>query len=134
MTTKTRRLALTLLAGVVLIAAVLWLRPAPASAQPAGRTHGRTLRVRVWEPGGVAPTVNVNVPVVVVSAALRLASMTGVLDHALVSSCGELDEGRCPHVRGAELAAIWGQITAAAPLQIVDVDDGAGGRVQVRID
>jgi len=134
MTTKTRRLALALLAGVVLIAAVLWLRPAPASAHPADRKPGGTLRVRVWEPGGVAPTVNVNVPVVVVSAALRFASMTGVLDHAIVSSCGEQDNVGCPHFRGADLAAIWGQIVSGAPLQIVDVDDGAGGRVQVRID
>jgi hypothetical protein len=134
MTTKTRRLALALPAGLVLIAAVLWLRPAPASAHPAGRTHGGTLRVRVWEPGGVAPTVNVNVPVVVVSAAIQFASMTGVLDHAIVSTCGAHDGGACPHFRGADLAAIWGQITAGAPLQIVDVDDGAGGRVQVRID
>jgi hypothetical protein len=134
MTTKTRRLALALVAGFVLIGAVLWLRPASAAAHPAGRTHGRTLRVRVWEPSGVAPTVNVNVPVVVISAAIRLASMTGVLDRAIVSSCGEVDDGGCPHVRGADLALIWGQITAGAPLQIVDVDDGAGSRVQIRVD
>jgi len=134
MSSKRRRIVLALLGGIVLMTAVLWLRPAPASAHPAGRARGGTLRVRVWEPGGVAPTVNVNVPLVLVSAVIRFASMTGVLDHAVVSSCGERVSGGCPHFRGADLAAIWAQITAGAPLQIVDVDDGAGGRVQVRID
>jgi hypothetical protein len=136
MTGKRRRLAWAMLAGIGLLAAALCLRPARASEHPAGGSHARsgTLRVRVWEPGGVAPTVNVNVPVVLVSAAIRLASMTGVLDRVLVSACGDHDHGGCPRIRGKDLAAIWGQITAGAPVQVVDVDDGAGGRVQIRID
>jgi hypothetical protein len=136
MTRKTRRVAFAMLAGVVVLGAVFWLRPARATERPAGGSHrgGGTLRVRVWEPGGVAPTVSVDVPVVVVSAAIRLASSTGLLDQAIVSACGEHDDGVCPRFRGADLAAIWGQITAGAPVQVVDVDDGAGSRVQVRID
>ena len=90
--------------------------------------------MRVWEPGGVAPTVSVDVPVVVVSVAIRLASASGLLDRAIVSACGEHDDGGCPRIRGRDLAAIWGQITAGAPVQVVDVDDGAGGRVQIRVD
>jgi hypothetical protein len=125
-----------MLAGVVLIGAALWLRPARATARPAGGSPhgGGTLRVRVWEPGGVAPTVSVDVPVVVVSAAIRFASATGLLDRAMVSTCGRHDDGGCPRLRGKDLASIWGQITAGAPLRVVDVDDGAGGRVQIRID
>lgn len=136
MNRKSRRVAFALLAGVVLIGAVLWLRPARATAHEADRSHprGGTLRVRVWEPGGVAPTVSVDVPVVVVSAAIRFASTTGLLDRAIVSACGAHDDGGCPRIRGRDLAAIWGQITAGAPVRVVDVDDGAGGRVQIRID
>lgn len=136
MTRKSRRLAFALLAGVVLIGAVLWLRPARATAREADgpRPRGGTLRVRVWEPGGVAPTVSVDVPVVLISAAIKFASTTGLLDRAIVSACGEHDDGRCPRIRGKDLAAIWGQITAGAPVQVVDVDDGAGGRVQIRVD
>jgi hypothetical protein len=136
MTRKSRRVAFAMLAGVVLFGAVLWLRPARATAHPAGGSHraGGTLRVRVWERGGVAPTVSVDVPVVLVSAAIRFASASGLLDRAMVSACGEHDGGGCPRIRGKDLAAIWGQITAGAPVQVVDVDDGAGGRVQIRID
>jgi hypothetical protein len=82
----------------------------------------------------VAPTVNVNVPVVVVSAAVRFASATGLLDRAVVSTCGEHEHRGCPHLRGADLAAIWGQIVSGAPMQVVDIDDGAGSRVQIRVD
>jgi hypothetical protein len=135
MTGKTRGVAFAMLAGVVLFGAILWLRPARATAGPTGGSHtGGTLRVRVWEPGGVAPTVSVDVPVVLVSAAIRFASSTGLLDRAMVSACGGIDDRACPHIRGTDLAAIWGQITAGAPVQVVDVDDGAGGRVQIRID
>ena len=136
MTRKTRRVAFAMLAGAVLFGALLWARPARAATDPAVGSHpaGRTLRVRVWEPGGVAPTVSVDVPVVLVTVAIRFASATGLLDRAIVSACGAHDDGRCPRIRGTDLAAIWGQITAGAPVRVVDVDDGAGGRVQIRID
>jgi hypothetical protein len=130
-----RFVAIAVLSGIVLVGAALWLRPARAAGRPgAGSTTGRTLQVRVWEPGGVAPSVSVDVPVVLVTAVLRIASTAGILDRSLVSACDDVDQGACPRIRGADLAAIWGQIAAAGPLRIVDVDDGAGSRVQIRID
>jgi hypothetical protein len=135
MTRPRTLVAIAVLAGVVLVGAVLFLRTARAGERPTGApTIGRTLRVRVWQPGGVAPTVNVNVPVVVVSAAVRFASVTGLLDRAVVSACGEHEAEACPHFRGKDIAAMWGQITSGAPVKVVDVDDGAGGRVEIRID
>ncbi|HYV85640.1 MAG TPA: hypothetical protein VFB49_07010 [Patescibacteria group bacterium] len=130
-----RVVAIAALAGIVLVAAIFCLRPARAGARPAGHSAtGGTLRVRVWEPGGVTPTVSVNVPVVVVSAAIRLAAATGVLDRAMTSACDNLPDPSCPRLRGADIVAIWGQIASGRPVSMVDVDDGAGGRVEIKID
>src|SRR5262245_16773698 len=132
---RRNRLIAAAVAFALLAGAVVWIRPASAAEQPTpARTSRRTLKVRVWERGGVAPTVTVDVPVVLVTVAIRLASATGLLDRALVSSCGEEERRSCVHLRGADLAALWSQITSAGPVRLVDVDGGDGSRVEVRID
>ena len=113
------------------------LAPGPAAEPaPAPRPFVRQLRVRVWEPGAVAPNVSVNVPTFLVTAIVRTASMTGLLDRALDEARRHDDADSCPGIRlrGREIDALWSALTGSGPASLVEVNDGAGGRVVIRVD
>jgi hypothetical protein len=135
MTDRRRLVTIALAAGAVLVATVLWIRPARGSEKPAcGHVFTHTLKVRVWEPGGVAPSVSVNVPVVLVSTVLKVASIGGFLDRALEKASRDGGDPAPVRLKSAQIEALWSQISHAGPVQLVAVDDGAGSRVEVRID
>lgn len=107
-----------------------------AESSPAPRPFIRHLRVRVWEPGAVAPNVSVNVPTFLVTAVIKTASITGLLDRALDEARRHDDADSRPgiHLRGREIDALWSALTGSGPASLVEVSDGAGGRVVIRVD
>jgi hypothetical protein len=120
--------ATLLLAAGGSVARCVWAGDAPAAVRP----RARTLKVRVWEPGAVAPTVSVNVPVVLVTVAVRVVSLCGLLDHHLHGTIAS--EGSPVRLRAADIVAAWDGLVRAGPAQIVSVDDGGGERVEIRLD
>ena len=135
MTHRGRMLILSTAAAGVLLTGALWARsPGAGERQAPAPARGHTLKVRVWEPGAVAPTVSVNVPVVLVTVAMRAVSILGILDHHLKTTTAVDNDGPPIHLRAADLVAVWSGIVRAGPSQLVSVDDGAGGRVEIRID
>lgn len=110
----------------------------PSDASAAPRPFIRKLRVRVWEPGAVAPNVSVNVPTFLITVLVRTASVTGILDRALdeIRVHGEARGGAaCPlRLRGRQVDALWSALTGNGPASLVEVRDGDGGRVEIRVD
>jgi hypothetical protein len=108
---------------------------APADAP---RPFVRRLHVRVWEPGAIAPNVSVDVPTILITALVKTASVTGLLDRALdaVKTHGNLDGAdACPlKLRGRQIDALWSALAGNGPASLVEVNDGAGGRVEIRVD
>lgn len=112
---------------------------APSSAAAAApRPFIRKLRVRVWEPGAVAPNVSVNVPTLLITVLVKTASVTGILDRALdeIRVHGDAQGGAaCPlRLRGHQVDALWSALTGSGPASLVEVRDGDGGRVEIRVD
>jgi hypothetical protein len=128
--------AIGLIAAVA--ATALWAASGPDDPTPP-RPFVRRLHVRVWDAGAVAPSVSVKVPVVLVTAVLKVASITGVLDRSIGHARCEARPA-CPPVtesvvlRGRDVVALWTAITEAGPATLVSVEDGDGGRVQIRVD
>jgi hypothetical protein len=118
---------------------ILWAAPGLVGAAPS-HPQAHRLHVRVWESGAVAPSVSVNIPLTLVTATLELASMTGILDRTLemarrhaAEDCGAAAGVRVS-LRGRDIVALWTAMASAGPADLVSVEDGAGGRVQIRID
>lgn len=139
MTTRVRTLValglVTALTGTV----ILWAAPGLVGATPS-RPQAHRIHVRVWESGSVAPTVSVNVPLALVTVTLEVASMTGVLDRTLemarehaAGDCGAAGAVRI-NLKARDIVALWTAMASAGPADLVSVDDGQGGRVQIRID
>jgi hypothetical protein len=111
----------------------------PAAAAPGeARPFIRKLHVRVWQPGAVAPNVSVNVPTCLITVLVRTASVTGLLDRALDSARAKAAEhgaGSCPlRLQGRQIDALWSALTGNGPAALVEVNDGAGGRVEIGVD
>jgi hypothetical protein len=139
MSFETRR-AMTIAFLIALPLTVLWLRSGRAEARPgppaAVVASGHRLKIRVWERSGTAPTVVVNVPTALVSAAVTLASRSGALDWAIASAAASAESADCPalRIRGAQLATLWRQLASAGPAELVQVHGSNGDRVEIKIE
>lgn len=88
-----------------------------SEGRPAARTPAVTwLKVRIFEKGRSAPDVSVNLPV-------------GLAD--LVFKTLPEDAKRELGRRGYGQENFWARIRKLGPTQIIDIDDGEGGRVQI---
>jgi len=138
MTTRVRTLVTLGLVTALTGSVILWAAPGLVGAAPS-RPQAHRIHVRVWESGSVAPSVSVNVPLVLVTTTLKLASMTGVLDRTLemarehAESCDAARAVRI-NLKGRDIVALWTAMASAGPADLVLVEDGRGGRVQIRID
>ena len=112
--------------------------PAAAAAVEAPRPFIRKVHVLVWERGSVAPNVSVHVPTFLVTTLVRTASLTGLLDRALdraAVEAGRHGASECPlRLHGRQIDALWSALANHGPAALVEVDDGDGGRVEIRVD
>lgn len=118
--------------------------PAPATAETraaatpvAPRPFIRKIHVKVWEAGSVAPNVSVHVPTFLVSTAVKVMSVTGLFDRAIEEARRHTDAADCPRgirLNGRQIDALWSALVNSGPVSLVEVDDGAGGRVEIRAD
>lgn len=139
MTARSRTIVAIGLVTAVLGTALLWAAPVSVGAEQP-RPFVRRVHVRVWDAGAVAPSVAVNIPVILVTATLKVASMSGLLDRTLDRARTEIKAKTGPDgairldMRGRDVVALWTALVDSGPADIVSVDDGRGGRVQIRID
>jgi hypothetical protein len=139
MTARSRtNIAIGLVTAVV-GTALLWAAPGRADSAPP-RPLVRRIHVRVWDAGAVAPSVSVNIPVALVTATLKVAAMAGILDRSIekvrdeaLADAGPADAVRL-HLKARDIVALWTAIVRSGPADLVSVEDGQGGRVQIRID
>jgi len=139
MTARSRSFIAIGLATAVLGTALLWAAPASLNTVlPHPAAH--RIHVRVWEAGAVAPSVAVNVPLVLVTATLRIASVSGLLDRSLDCARKKAMAGSDPddslpvNMRGRDIVALWTALVGSGPADLVNIDDGEGGQVSIRID
>ncbi len=116
MTRSFKKVTLAALAAVL----ALSLTVVPAAAKDSGK--GRWLKIRVYENGATTPTVLVNLPMSLVTAALRIAARTDATVHVDPQSEG----GEKTHLRikDFDLDALVKEIDGMEPGQIVEVQDG----------
>jgi len=139
MTARLRTVIAIALATSIVGTALLWAAPARVDPAPP-RPPVRRIHVRVWDAGAVAPSVSVNIPVVLVTATLKVASYCGILDRSLDRAREETmadtaPDGAVPFdLNGRDVVALWMALVGSGPADLVSVDDGRGGRVQIRID
>jgi hypothetical protein len=138
MTSRARTIVALGLATAITGGVLLWA--APPAGSPPPRPLVRRLHVRVWEAGAVAPSVSVNIPVTLVTVALKVTAMTGILDRTL-EMAREHGREHCVSdmpvrvgLKGHEIVALWTAMTGSGPADLVSVEDGHGGRVQIRVD
>lgn len=108
--------ALAALAGVL----ALSLTADPAAAKDAGK--GRWLKIRVYENGATTPTVLVNLPMSLVTAAMRIAAKTDATVNLEPRSEG--GERTRLRIKDFDLEALVNEIDGMEPGQIVEVQDG----------
>jgi hypothetical protein len=112
-------------AGILILAIAV----VPAGARETQK--GRWLKIRVYEKQATTPTVLVNLPMGVVSAAVKIFARSGA--HASID--GDIEGG--PHGRlkfdAKELDEILQELEAMAPGQVLEVDDD-GERVSIWIE
>lgn len=115
MTRSLQRAALAALVGIL----ALSLTSAPLAAKEAGK--GRWLKIRVYEHGATTPTVLVNLPMSLVSAALRIAAKTD----ASVNLDAQAEGGEKTRLRlkDFDLEALVREIDSMDPGQILEVQD-----------
>jgi len=139
MTARSRSLIAIGLATAVVGTALVWAAPGAAGTAPP-RPLVRRIHVRVWDAGAVAPSVSVNIPVTLVTATLKVASMAGILDRSIERARDEALAGAGPYeavrfeLKGRDIVALWTAIARSGPADLVSIEDGQGGRVQIRID
>ena len=139
MTARSRTIVAIGLVTAVVGTALLWAAPASVDAVQ-HRPLVRNIHVRVWETGAVAPSVAVNIPVVLVTVTLKMASMSGLLDRTLNHARTEAGTHGCPDavvpidLKGRDVVALWTALVDSGPADLVNVDDGHGGRVHIRVD
>ncbi len=92
-------------------------RPAQVAASPAqGARRLAWIKVRIFEPGATKPSVSVNLPV-------------GLADMVFKSLPD--DARRELRHKGFEADNFWERLKALGPTEILSIDDGNGGRVQI---
>jgi hypothetical protein len=116
MTRKLKGVALAALAGIL----ALSMTADPAAARDTGK--GRWLKIRVYEHGATTPTVLVNLPMSLVTAAMKIAARTDATVN--LDSPAEGGEKTRLRIRDFDLEALVKEIDAMEPGQIVEVQDG----------
>jgi len=123
----------TLLA--VLVALALFgtaVAVAPSSAaEKAKSSTTRWLKIRVYENDSATPTVLVNLPVRLVAAAIKVAEVSGSLDHGRIRVSADGDRGA--PLEDVDLSALLKEIETMEPGPIVDAKDG-GERVTIWVE
>lgn len=116
MTRTLKGFALATLAGLL----VLSLTALPAAAKDTAK--GRWLKIRVYEKGATTPSVLVNLPMSLVTAALRIAART----EASVSLDAPAEGGEKTRLRikDLDLDALVKEIDTMEAGQIVEIQDG----------
>lgn len=116
MTRTLKGVALAALAGLL----VLSLTAIPAAAKDTAK--GRWLKIRVYEKGATTPSVLVNLPMSLVTAALRIAART----EASVSLDAPAEGGEKTRLRikDLDLDALVKEIDTMEAGQIVEIQDG----------
>jgi hypothetical protein len=108
----------------LIVAALLLSLPAPAGArdrEKEGDGQGRWLKIRVYEDGSKTPTVLVNLPMRLVSAAFRLAAVSGACaDHVRVE--GKVLKGH-DRLKDVDLEALFKEIETLEAGQIIEIQD-----------
>ena len=108
-----QRVALAVLVGIL----ALSLTSAPLAAKESGK--GRWLKIRVYEHGATTPTVLVNLPMSLVTAALRIAGRTGASVN--LDAQGEGGEKSRLRLKDFDLEALVKEIDSMDPGQILEV-------------
>lgn len=116
MTRTLKGVALAALAGLL----VLSLTALPAAAKDTAK--GRWLKIRVYDKGATTPSVLVNLPMSLVTAALRIAARTEA--SVSVDAPAEGGEKTRLRIKDLDLDAIVKEIDTMEPGQIVEIQDG----------
>ena len=116
MTRTLKGVALAALAGIL----ALSMTACPAAARDTGK--GRWLKIRVYEHGATTPTVLVNLPMSLVTAAMKIAARTDATVN--LDSPAEGCEKTRLRIKDFDLEALVKEIDAMEPGQIVEVQDG----------
>jgi hypothetical protein len=116
MTRTLKGFALAALAGLL----VLSLTALPAAAKDTAK--GRWLKIRVYEKGATTPSVLVNLPMNLVTAALRIAARTEA--RVSVDAPAEGGEKTRLRIKDLDLDALVKEIDTMEPGQIVEIQDG----------
>lgn len=116
MTRTLKGVALAALAGLL----VLSLTALPAAAKDTAK--GRWLKIRVYEKGATTPSVLVNLPMSLVTAALRIAARTEA--SVSVDAPAEGGEKTRLRIKDLDLDALVKEIDTMEPGQIVEIQDG----------
>ena len=116
MTRSLKSVALAALVGIL----ALSLAAVPVAAKDT--VKGRWLKIRVYEKGATTPTVLVNLPMSLVTAALRIAAKTDASVN--VDSQAEGGEKTRLRIKDFDLEALVREIDAMEPGQIIEVQDG----------
>ena len=109
-----KRAALAVTVGIL----ALSLSSAPLAAKEGGK--GRWLKIRVYEHGATTPTVLVNLPMSLVTAALKIAART---DASVSVDAREDGEKTRLRVKDFDLEALVKELDAMESGQILEVQD-----------
>lgn len=118
----------------LIVAGLLLTLASPAVARDRDREsdrQGRWLKIRVYEDGSRTPTVLVNLPMRIVSAAVRLAAVAGACEgHVRVE--GKEGKGSV-RFKDIDLEGLLREIENMEAGQIVEIEDGED-RVSIWIE
>lgn len=114
MTRMLQRAALVVLVAIL----ALSLTSAPLAAKEAGK--GRWLKIRVYEHGATTPTVLVNLPMSLVTAALKIAART---DASVSVDAREDGEKTRLRIKDFDLDALVRELDSMESGQILEVQD-----------
>jgi hypothetical protein len=125
----------SVVAGALAGLLVLSVAAAPAFARE--QQKGRWLKIRVYGRGSSTPTVLVNLPMTLVSAAARILARSGAAHAALTSSVGESAGGGKTKVQfkdhELDVEEFLREIESLEPGQILEVQD-EDERVSIRVE
>jgi hypothetical protein len=100
---------------------VLSLGALPAAAKETQK--GRWLKIRVYEKGSSTPTVLVNLPMGLVSAAVKILAKSETAHAGIDGSIEGSSEGGKTKVRIKDVEALMDELESMAPGQIVEVQE-----------
>jgi hypothetical protein len=116
-------------AAALAVVVILAIAIVPAGAKEPQK--GRWLKIRVYEKSATTPTVLVNLPMGVVSAAVKILARSGA--HATIDGTVEVGAHGGVRLQAKELDEILQELEAMEPGQIIEVDED-GQKVSIWIE